>query len=491
MSKRITIGLLPLFLGIQVGITKQAVKAQIPIPSAPTVTTKIICPAQLKTAVDAVIDRPDFRRTRWGILIQNLGATQTLYNRDAHKYFTPASNTKLLTTAAALQQLGANYRIRTSVYSNGDGVLRVVGRGDPSLTDTQLTALAKQLKQKGITEIKQLIVDDSYIQGDIVNPSWQWEDLLSGDGTPINGLIVNQNTFSLIISPQTLGKPLKLIWLNQDEKKQWRVINQSVTVAKNQPAAAIEVTRDLKGATLRIQGEMSENSQPQFLTIPVIAPAEHFLQRFRSALAAEKITVKKTSVAASGSKNEVELAAVLSPSLSELVMEANQNSNNFYTEALLRALAMKKPATKNQSTSDAGLEVLQTTLTQLGVDSKSYLLFDGSGLSRKNLISPEALVETLQAMAKSPQASVFRASLPIAGLSGTLKNRFQNTPAAGIVQAKTGTMRSVVTLSGYVNAPSYSPLVFSIMVNQTEQPASVVRQAIDEIVVMLAQLQRC
>ncbi|WP_026731311.1 D-alanyl-D-alanine carboxypeptidase/D-alanyl-D-alanine endopeptidase [Fischerella sp. PCC 9605] len=490
MSKRISISLLLLFIGIQVGITKQAVKAQTPIPTAPTATTKIICPAQLGTAVDAVINRPEFSRTRWGILVQNLGSTQTLYNRDAEKYFTPASNTKLLTTAAALQQLGANYRIRTSVYSNGDGVLRVVGRGDPSLTDAQLIALAKQLKQKGITKIKQLIVDDSYIQGDIVNPSWQWEDLLSGDGTPVNSLMVNQNTFSFIISPQTLGKPLKLIWLNKDEKKQWQVINQSVTVAKNQPAA-IKVTRDLKGAILRIQGELPETSQPQFITIPVVAPAEYFLQRLRSALATEKITVKKTSVAASGSKNETELTAVLSPSLSELVMEANQNSNNFYTEALLRALAIKKPATKNQSTADAGLEVLQTTLTQLGVDSKSYLLFDGSGLSRKNLISPEALVETLQAMAKSPQASVFRASLPVAGVSGSLKSRFQGTPAAGIVQAKTGTLRGVVTLSGYVNTPSYSPVVFSIMVNQTEQPASVVRQAIDEIVVILAQLQRC
>ncbi|MDM9385007.1 D-alanyl-D-alanine carboxypeptidase/D-alanyl-D-alanine-endopeptidase [Chlorogloeopsis sp. ULAP01] len=490
MPKTISSSLLILFLGLQVGINHQIAKAQTPTPVAPTTNPKTICPAQLGTAVDAIISRSEFSRARWGILVQNLGSTETLYNRDAQKYFIPASNTKVLTTAAALIQLGANYRIRTSVYRDRDG-LRVVGRGDPSLTDAQLITLAKQLKQKGIKEIRQLIVDDSYFQGDIVNPSWQWEDLQSGDGIPINSLIVNQNSFSFIVSPQTSGKPLKLIWLNSDQKKQWQIINQSVTVEKNQPSF-IKVTRDLQGSTLRIQGQLPEGSQSQFVNLPVFTPAEYFLQRFRRALAAEKITVRQASILDSSSENEIaELAVVQSPLLSELVMTANQNSNNFYTEALLRALAIKKPATKNQSTADAGIEVLKATLTQLGVEPTSYILADGSGLSRKNLITPQALVQTLQGMANSPQAKVFRASLPVAGVSGTLKNRLIDTSAAGIVQAKTGTLGGVVTLSGYVNAPNYNPVVFSMMVNQTEQPARVVRQAMDEILVMLAQLQRC
>ncbi len=491
MSKRISLGLLLLFFGFEIGINQQVVKAQTPTQVAPTITTKTICSAELGTAIDAVINRPLFSRVRWGVLIQNLGSNQSLYSRDAQNYFTPASNTKLLTTAAALQQLGANYRFRTSVYSNGDGVLRVVGRGDPSLSDVQLTALAKQLKQKGISEIRELIVEDSY-RGDIVNSSWQWEDLLSGDGTPISSLNVNQNTFSFMISPQTLGKPLKLIWLDSDEEKQWQVINQSVTIKKNQPGS-IRVTRDLKGAILRIEGELNEGSQSQFVKLPVLAPAEYFLQRFRRALTAEKITVKKAVVSNSRgtNKNEVELAAVQSPPLSELLMETNQISNNLFAEALLRGLAIKKTVGKNQGTADVGMEVLKSTLTQMEVDPTSYVLADGSGLSRKNLISPEALVQTLQAMAKSPQADAFRTSLPVAGFSGTLKNRFQNTPAMGIVQAKTGTMGGIVSLSGYVNAPKYSPVVFSIMVNQTEQPARIVRQGIDEIVVMLAQLQKC
>jgi serine-type D-Ala-D-Ala carboxypeptidase/endopeptidase (penicillin-binding protein 4) len=192
-----------------------------------------------------------------------------------------------------------------------------------------------------------------------------------------------------------------------------------------------------------------------------------------------------------GGINQQEIAAVQSPPLSELLMETNQNSNNLYAESLLRALAFKQPRIPNKNTADIGLEVLKKTLTQLGVDASGYVLVDGSGLSRRNLVTPEALVQTLQAIAKTPAASVYRASLPVAGKSGTLKSRFRGTLAEGIVQAKTGTLSGAVSLSGYVNAPQYEPLVFSILVNQSEQPASVLRQAIDEIVVLLAQLQRC
>ena len=215
------------------------------------------------------------------------------------------------------------------------------------------------------------------------------------------------------------------------------------------------------------------------------------MRHFRNALAAENIRVDQADVSSGSSSNEQELAAVESPPLSELVTEANINSNNLFAEAFLRAIAIKKPIDKNQTSADAGLEVMKATLTQLGVNPASYIIVDGSGLSRKNLVSPEALAQTLQGMAKSPAAYVYRTSLPVAGRSGTLKNRFLKTPAEGIVQAKTGTMDGVVSLAGYVNSPNYQPLVFSIMVNEIDQPIQVVRQAIDEIVVSLAELQRC
>jgi len=487
-SKKISLSLMLLFLGTHISFTQQAVTAQTQTPPA-TTTTKSVCPAQLGTSIDTIINRPIFSRARWGILVKNLASTQTLYSHDAQKYFTPASNAKLLTTAAALKQLGANFRIRTSVYQEGGGVLRVVGRGDPSLKNAQLTVLAKQLRQQGITQITQLIADDSYFQGDIFPPSWQWEDVQASYGAPINSLIVNENAAVLTAVPQNVGQPLQLKWADPTEAYQWRVVNSSITTQKDEPGS-VRVNRDLKGAVLYIQGQLPVNSPPDITGIAVFDPIQNFLRHFRQSLITEGIAVKQTSIA-TDSNNESEVAAIESPPLSQLLLETNLNSNNLYAEALLRSLANNQPLAKNQSTADVGLKVMGNTLTQLGVDATSYKLFDGSGLSRKNLITPEALVQVLQAMAASSEAKTFRASLPVAGVSGTLTNRFRNTPAQGIVEAKTGTLMGAISLSGYVNSSQYEPLAFSIMVNQSEQPSSAIRQAIDDVVVLLTQLRRC
>ena len=487
MSKKVTFGLMLLFVGVQVGVNQQFVQAQTPTPAS--TSTQSICPAQLGTAIDAIINRPIFNRVRWGVLVKPLSSVQNLYSRDAQKYFIPASNTKLLTTAAALLQLGADFRFRTSIYQNGNGVFSVVGRGDPSLSDTQLQALAQQLKQQGITQIQQLIADNSYVRGDIVNSTWQWEDVQSNYGAPVNSFIVNQNVFGLKLIPQAVGKTPQLVWNDNNEGRQWLVVNRSVTVAENQPNY-INVSRDLTGKILRIEGQLAVNSQPYAVDLPVVDPDYYFLRRFRTVLATEKITLGQTLVARSGN-NQQELASIQSPPLSELLRETNQNSNNIFAESLLRALAVRSPTLQNKSSEALGLEAIKTNLTKLGVDPTAYQLVDGSGLSRRNLITPEALVQTLQGIAKTPAANVYRVSLPVAGKSGTLSNRFRNTPAEGIVQAKTGTLRGAISLSGYMNAPQYEPLAFSIMVNQSEQPASVLRQAIDEMVVLLTQLKRC
>jgi D-alanyl-D-alanine carboxypeptidase/D-alanyl-D-alanine-endopeptidase (penicillin-binding protein 4) len=153
--------------------------------------TKKICPTELEPAINTIVNRPQFQQSRWGILIETLTLGATLYQRDSQYYFIPASTVKLLTTAAALQKLGANFRIRTSVYGDNQGNVYIVGRGDPSLTETQLKNLAQQLKNRGINQINQLIAVDGYFTGSPIHRSWQWEDIQSGYGAPINSLILN------------------------------------------------------------------------------------------------------------------------------------------------------------------------------------------------------------------------------------------------------------------------------------------------------------
>ncbi len=461
--------------------------------------SNFICPAQLGAAIKLVTNRSQFSRVRWGILIQTLSNSGTIYSRDAQKYFIPASNVKLLTTAAVLHQLGSQYRIRTSIYGTDQGFLRIIGRGDPSLTDTQLRQLAQQLSRRGVRQIRQLIADDNYFQGYTVNPSWEWEDVQADYGAPVNSLILNQNAVMLTLLPQQLGQKVRIVWADPTEATRWQIENESVTTKPGEPSS-INVNRDLKGSILKISGQMAVDSEPESVSLAVIDPIGHFLRHFRRAFLAEGIKDANTSAITAISDSisyklrlsvAPELAAVESPPLSQLLVETNQNSNNLYAEALLRTLAANSNTPVTISTTEMGLGVVKETLTQLGVDPTGYVLADGSGLSRHNLVSPEVITQTLRVMAKSPFAPVYQGSLPVAGISGTLKNRFRETAAQGIMQGKTGTMSGVVALSGYLDAPNYEPLVFSIIVNQSDQPAAILRQAIDKIVLLLTRLHSC
>ena len=451
-----------------------------------------ICPGELGAQVDAIANRAEFSRSRWGILIQPLSSAATLYSRDSQKYFIPASNVKLLTTAAALQKLGADFRIKTSVYSGENGDLYIAGRGDPSIAEAQLKSLAQQLKQRGISGVNKLIGDDSYFQGSPVNPNWEWEDAQAGYGAPINSLIFNQNAIELLLSPQAIGQPLKVTFAEPKLTNQWQILNNSVTVAQSE-SEFIAVGREFDRSAIRVSGQLKVGAASESAYVAVVNPANNFVQHFQQVLVAEGIPVKQALVASNSSNFNRELAAVESPPLAELVKETNRESNNLYAEVLLRLLGKvtAQMPVPQEDTSEIGLKELKTALTQLGVNPNSYRLADGSGLSRHNLISPEALVQTLRLMANSPAASIYRASLPVAGESGTLKNRINITPNRVILQAKTGTLSGVSALSGYIEVPNYEPLVFSIIVNQSDQSAAKVRSATDEIVLLLNRLRRC
>lgn len=467
--------------------TKAQEKPLAPKPVSP----EYLCPSQLGSAIDTVINRPQFRHSHWGILIESLSSgsklpNRNLYSHNAQKYFIPASNVKLLTTAAALNRLGSQFRIRTSVLGT-DMKVYVIGRGDPTLTDTQLRQLAQQLKRQGISQIQQLFVQNDYFKGPAINPSWEWEDVQADYGAQANSLILNQNATTLTLSPQAVGQPLKANWADPIAATQWRVENNTVTGEPvSQPS--LQVTGDLGKPVLRIRGTLPVTTQPVSISLAVLDPAELFLRHFQRVLALEGITVGQASVSSNLQPPTQELATIESPPLATLLMETNQNSNNLYAEVLLRSLGAVQ---QSQDSVAMGLVAIKETLTKLGVDPQSYVLADGSGLSRHNLVSPAAFVQALRAVAQTPEAALFKASLPVAGKSGTLQNRFRNTPAEGILQAKTGTMSGVSSLSGYLAAPSYQPLVFSILVNQSEQPAATIRQAIDEIALLMTRLHRC
>jgi len=461
-----------------------------------------ICAAELPAKIDEIVNRREFERSRWGIKIATLSPNQpgeTLYALEANKYFIPASTAKLLTTAAALEALDPNFRIRTSVYGTQNGnvaSVRLVGRGDPSIAQPQLAALAKQLRDRGITQIDQLIAEDAYFQGAPINSNWEWEDVQAGYGTSVNSLIFNQNAIDLLLSPQKVGEPLQVTLLDSQERNKWQLENNSVTVDIGE-AEFVEVGRDLRQTVIRVSGQLRVGSAPEPVYAAVVDPGDRFLAKFREALIAAGISVNKTqlstqSLANSSHNLSTELAAIESPPLSELVKEVNQTSNNLYAEAILRHLGVSIPPNNRQKTdssADAGLAVVTATLAQSGVNPDSYRLADGSGLSRHNLISPEALIQTLRVMAVSPRANLYRDSLPVRRLSNDVASATLREQI--MVQAKSGGMSGISSLAGYITLPDYDPLVFAIILNNSDNSRTVVRQAINQIIDLLAMLRRC
>lgn len=441
-----------------------------------------ICVNQVGAAIDRILQQPENRRSRIGVLVETLGGNM-LYSNSHLSYFTPASTTKLLTTAAALEAIGPEYRLRTSVYGTLNGttapLLRLVGSSDPTIDAGKLQSLAQQLAARGIQRVDRLIVQEARFTGPTINPTWQWEDIQSGYGAPVNSLIYNQNAVDIMLWPTEIGQPLRITWANPEEAGNWRIENTSKTVAPDQPEF-VEVGRDLRTQVLYVRGQLRFGSEPEDAAVAVVDPGSNFLQHFRAALQREGITVGTATVSttdAAATSGEIELAAVESPTLAQLVTTTNQTSNNLYAEVLLRLLGVKASVDNpGDSTAEAAIEAVKNILTRLGVDPQSYFMHDGSGLSRQNLVSPQALVETLRGMAQSPYAAIYRAGLPNAGVG---------------VQGKTGGMTGISALAGYVEAAAYEPLVFAIIVNNSERLGADRRRTINEIVLLLSRLRRC
>jgi len=454
-----------------------------------SVRAQALCPAELPGAIAAVTERPEWRRSRWGLLVATQDGATVLYDRDAAAFFLPASATKLLTTAAILHRLGPDFRIRTPVTAIGEPPvlerLEISGRGDPSLQTEQLQALAAALRSQGIERIRELRVADGYFRQEPLHPTWELEDVWFYYGTAVNSLILNRNAVSLTVQPQGLGESPRLLWGDRRAAHQWQLENQAVTAAPGTPNR-LEISGGFGQPLLRLRGAIAADAAAEDFSLAIPDPARYFRDVLWAALAEAGIAVEQATIERVESQPDGRLLGTLaSPPLAELIRATNQPSDNVHAEALLQTLGAET------GQPEAALTALQAALQELGVDPGGYELRDGSGLSRHNLLSPAAVVQVLQGMARSPHFAAYRASLPVGGVSGTLQRRFQGTPLAGAIVAKTGTMTGVSTLSGYLEVPTYAPLVFSIMVNRSERPIAEQRAAIDEIVQLLGRLQVC
>jgi D-alanyl-D-alanine carboxypeptidase/D-alanyl-D-alanine-endopeptidase (penicillin-binding protein 4) len=456
--------------------------------------------APLAKRINALIEASPATRTAfWGIEAHDLNSKKPLVLRNQGHFFVPASNTKLFTTALALSRLGAGFRVETVVTAAAlpdaqgqiTGPLTLVGAGDPNLSGrpipydvaaekldplTAIRDLAQQLFAKGVRSVAGDVVgDDSRFVHEPYGPGWGVDDPATSDGTPVSALAVNDNTISLLIEPTRLTFTPELA--------PFTIENRIVPGLSKE----IHVSRDAGSTTLRLWGTMPATDKGQTESLGVDDPARYAALALIAALQNQGITVTGTAVAKHRYPGEpfvsqqpsVTLASRQSHILLDNLRVTDKVSQNLHAEMLLRLVG--------QGSRSDGLKALTEFVSQAGIDPEEYAFYDGSGMSRLNVVTPHAIVQLLTYMAQSPQAAEFASLLPIAGVDGSLRFRFANSVAKGKVFAKTGSLSHTAALSGYAVRKNGHRVVFSIMVNNYKGPAAPIRETVDRICALLVE----
>ncbi len=470
--------------------------------------------AELQQRLTDHIAHPRFVAATWGVKVVSLDSGQTLFEQNAGKLFSPASNCKLYTMALALDQLGGDYRIKTSLYAatkpDRRGVLKgdliLYGRGDPTINARlnsgdiyrALEPLVAALTNAGVRRIRgDLVGDESFFRGPPYGSGWAWDDLNYYYGAEISALTINDNTLQLSVKPGatdgapcqlTLAPPTSYVVLS----------NRTQTVAAG-GKRDLNFHRPLGQNVIYVTGQMPLNDTNHTDEVTMANPAGLFVTFFKEAIARHGIRVDGKTRTVNGFNPPVkpfdvsrlvELGYVSSLPMRDIVCEVQKRTQNLYADLVLAHIGALAAATDAPGTSeDAGIHELEKFLTKAGVPPGDVRFEEGAGLSRNNLATPNATLALLEFMSRHAEADAYRNALPIAGVDGTLRNRMKNTSAAGKVRAKTGTLRWANSLSGHVTTAAGERLIFCVMLNRYAAPdvEHSGRAEIDRIAVLLAE----
>src|ERR1043166_259906 len=481
--------------------------------------------AELQSRIEQVVRQPALEPGFFAVKIVSLDTGQLIYEQNSNKFVRPASNMKLYTVAAAFDRLTPDFHFVTSVYAKEkleDGKIKgdliIYGRGDPSIAARfnngdyfkGINDLADRIVAAGVNRIKgDLVGDESYFNGAPVSSGWEWEDLTWSYGAQVSALTINDNAIDLTVRPgAAVGAPV-LITTGPPAASFMTIVNRATTSGKGS-REDLRIYRGLGANSLEITGTLPIGDAGFLGGVAIPDPALAFVSMLRDALIKRDVKIDgrvRTVTARTGgsivpdqlvalakspdSMQPVEIASLPSPSFNLIAAQTLKPSQNQYTELILRTLGkIPVPAqgTTGRTKDDEqnGLEVVKNFLRQAGVGDNDVALDDGSGLSRNDLISANSTVQLLTFMSKHKYFAQFRDALPIAGLDGTLRTRMRGTPAEGNVRAKTGSLSSVASLSGYVTTAAGEHLVFSMMLNNYPDAAAVRSDSIDAIAVLLA-----
>jgi D-alanyl-D-alanine carboxypeptidase/D-alanyl-D-alanine-endopeptidase (penicillin-binding protein 4) len=445
--------------------------------------------AKFAVRAEALLGSAPASKGEWGLLIVEAESGETLFEQNADRYFLPASNMKLFSTALALAKLGSDYRFRTTLETRGtisdEGILAgdvvLVGRGDPNLSNRRfpyelkeefdgppekaLAQLADALVAKGVKEISGDVVgDDSYFPRERYPNGWEIDDMVWEYGAAISSIVVNDNTVTLTLTPgEQAGNAVQAVV--SPATPDFTVENRVVTSAAD-VKSDLTLTRDPGANIVVVKGTLPARSTPRKLVLAIEEPAQHAAALLKRMLEERGI---KIGGVARAQHNSVEapsaptvLAEHVSVPLGDSVKLVNKISQNLHTEMLVRTAARQNG---RWNTPEELMKVPADFYAQVGIAPGDVVQTDASGLSRHDLVTPRAVVTLLGFAQKQPWFLPYYDSLPVAGVDGTLEDRMKNTPAAGRIHAKTGSVEHVRTLSGFAETLGGRRLIFSFLSN--------------------------
>ncbi len=472
----------------------------VPLPRALSVSNNPK-DVELSQKIAEAIEKSPYKNARWGVFVTSLKDGRVLVAQDAQKLFNPASTEKILTTAVALDKLGADFRWRTSILAskeiaqdgtlNGDLIL--MGRGAPDFDEPGIANLVNTLKAKGLRRVKGNVVGDaSFFHADNLGSGWVWDEAQWYYGAEPSALSFSDNTVLVEVAPS--DKAGEAATVKTTPSADFVQISNSTKTEDNASVQTVGVHRDLDSNNLQVWGEVPRGKNFAVRTT-MHAPQLWAAAALKKVLEQNGIVVEgvasdvdwRTSAVDAGSLKE--LVAVESDSLTDIVKRTNKRSINLNAELMLRTVGAQARQTAEKEKrimlgDDAlGAMVIKNWLAEKGVSVGDQEIKDGSGLSRLDFISPETMGRLLVHASRMKFAREFKDSLPIAGTDGTLGGRLVKFKDK--IFAKTGTVTYVNALAGYAQISDDETLAFVVLCNnETSQQTSVA--TIDQVTSLIA-----
>ncbi|MGD9380401.1 MAG: D-alanyl-D-alanine carboxypeptidase/D-alanyl-D-alanine-endopeptidase [candidate division WOR-3 bacterium] len=403
-------------------------------------------------SLDSIINQPELQHVQVGMIVIDLERDSVVYARECRRNLVPASNVKIVTSAAALTFLGRDFRFKTRLGLSGrrqrnkwDGDVIVVGGGDPSFGLEDLEHFVTTLKDQGIASIAgNLILDDGYFTDERLPIGWAWHYLDARYAAEISALSLNRNVVNVHIRATTPGEPANVSI--EPPTRYVRLVNSMRTRASDD---SIIIFRRPEANTIYVDGGIGFG-RVRDIEVAVKDPTMFFGEYLKERLFANGIKIRGSCIKNRGSNVPARSAAfemidsVVSVPMFEIIQELNTESVNLYGEAVLKTLGAYYG---KEGSFRAGVAIIKEFMRRCGVDTALVALHDGSGLSRHNLVSPYDIALVLRYMYHSELSNEFSGLLPGPG-EGTLEKKFNGL--TGILRAKTGTLDGVSCLSGYL-----------------------------------------